>query len=640
MVAIPSRLQQRNEANLLVSFFFVLIGFTAICPSHAWQPPDDLFIIPATIVRERIEQAGQQQWLQFVQNSAQAILGESWRNALGPLPPADLPKENRVQWFSERIKQWTQSRSFVDQQTQAWLAQRCKASPEVSQVWDFGLHDGWVQSQILRNVSFLRFVQGQIAGDLLFDDSETRLGTAMWFRSLDDPQSLDSKMSEDRRHFEAPRLPTSEDLPNSLRWTHLSRLAWLYSDASESQRRRLLDLEAAMESILRSEQRDWQRLRSDESVIRAHRAQSTFPTPSPADRVFQLAEQASAVPTKAPDEAPDPYSLFDFPNPWRHTQPWSAILEFEVQDRDPNSQADSFTLVRQRSSNDPSSLTQPNVVLEWDRGRVRVRLIHALPYSYLEIETEPVFQTSGVYSLAVVYEGLPSAENLRIWSNGRWLPSRVLHDGLVRDVVSSDAQVLVVANPRVQTRCQLTQLECYRIALSGMELSGWSQDRDWKDWESSSREEQLAYCEHYARRVDLQWRYQRESLLFYADSFASALAKVGLVPSAESTITLQLPKAFAQVVGEDVSKKWSAPERRSLATRCGQELSGPLARNETLRQWQGMLASSGFPFSDQPFAADLERISQAWRSSWDRTALVEALLLSESWTAIAIDFAP
>jgi hypothetical protein len=643
MIASLTACRKHNEATLWVSFFFVVAFICSVQTVVAWQEASTSWTDPKPEVRLRIERATHQQWVEFIQASAHAVLGESWGEDIGTLPSKDLPTDQRVRWLSERIEQWTQSRSFVQSQTQSWVIDRCGGEFDNNKLWDFQLHDEWIRNSISRNESFLTFVQNQLAGDFMFDQPKARLGTTTWFRCVSCPQSVDERGSSRARAIKVPESPTLDELLENLKWSSLSRLLWLYCDTSESQRSRLLDLEASMVSVLRTEQRDWERLLRDPAVARWYQSQSGWPTPSPADKTFDLSEQqaTSAVNVSANDSQPS----YTMANPWRYAEPWTAVFEFEVRDDNAMVSEDPLVLIRQRSTHSAPSTKGQTCSIEWDDGKIGVRLIHSLPHSHIAIETEPSFRKAGVYSLAIVYDGFPSVEAVRVWGDGRWLSVRSMHEALVRDFASDESQVLEVIGSSDGSSVRVMQMESYRSALSAFELEGWRQAAAWKEWEACSEDEQLGAREHYARRVDMQWRYQRESLSFYASSFASVLAKVGMVPVADSDSkgALAIPEPFEGALGSAVNPQNLTPARRqSLARACEEKIANSLAMSEVIRQWRRMLATAGATEEVKTFDEEsmLQAFARQWVDTWNRRELIRSLVFSEGWVATALDSPP
>lgn len=636
MAAILRSFHSKNETHWLVSFFFAIAALHANFSLFAYQTLPEPPFAPSMDGQRRIQGASQEQWEQYVIRSAHATLGDDWEREAGPMPSIDLPNAARIVWLNKRIQRWTQSKAFVDRQSRAWVEERCDGAFDKNDAWDFSLHDHWIQRQIASNQPFVRFVQSQLAGDFESNEPDNQLGTATWFRSSKTvpspaPPSQPRPIAATKREG-----PTLDTLPDSLRWSHLSLIPWLYTDTTATQRRRLVDLESAMESVLRSEQAEWKRLHNDESVIQAHRSRTGYPAPNPAEITFRLDQMSQVNPA---DAATDNEIVHPFATPWRYTQPWTAMIQFEVEAIDSSVETDPTLLVRQQSSAGSPSSNQRSCEIEWQQGKIRVRLIHALPQSALELETEPVFLQPGQYSIAVVYEGLPNASALRVWSKGEWVATRIVQESLVRDFASRDSQVLILASSPERSACHLSNLECYRSAMSLTELIGWEQETEWRDWEMCSKEEQQAFRDYYARRIDLQWRYQRESLLFYADNFASALANIGMLPVADPNDLQFIPASFAGWVGMEKNGDWGGIDRQSLAKRCGQDpqMARRLASCEILRQWRMMLAS--LPSANEDFLTrgELESLVDRWTSSWDRASLIQELVLSDAWLRIAID---
>jgi hypothetical protein len=637
MVASPLAFFRRDGAIWMASFLFVLHGL--VSDAYAWQAVDPAWMNPTTQVRERIERASREQWLGLVTASARATLGETWQQVAGPMPSDDLPASKRVPWLLDRIDRWTQSQAFAQHQTRTWIIDRCCGQGGAAKGWDFHLHDAWINHSIANNESYLRFLQAQIAGDLLLGESDDRLGTSTWFRCAESIRDTDLRSREPSRRIPTRSSPSLDELPASLKWTSVSDLPWLHCEVSESQRARLLDLDRAIESVWKSELRDWKRLLQEESVANWYRSQTSWPRPNPSEMTFSLSDVEGMEPADAANVRLTPYAI---ENPWRSTQPWTAILEFELHDAGAVANADPMPLVRQRASIDHSG-EFTNSIIALREGRVVVRLVHALPNSYLEIETEPIVRAPGVYSLAVVYDGLPSVDGLRLWLDGRWLETYALHALLVRDFASNDVQVLEIASNSGNSGVRVTQLESYRSCLSPLELEGWRQSEEWKEWEDCSEEQRYAARDHYARRLDAQWRYQRESLSFYVSSFGSLLSRVGMVPVADSQGAVGIPKALAFASGakHDI-QGWNADKRRKLGWECERSVSEIVASNEIARQWTRMLAS----IEGNTKAGSLDEpglrtgLSKPWSQSWNRRELIRAILVSEAWLSTALDSMP
>jgi hypothetical protein len=634
--------RNKSEITLWISFFFAL-GIGCDNALFAWQQNGTNWTDPSPEVVNRIERANVQQWESLVHRTARAILGETWEDDLGTMPPQGLPSPQRVPWLAERLDRWMQSPSFPRYQSRSWIVDRCEGDVDTKEPWDFRLHDDWVRNSISSNESFLTFVEKQLAGDIIFETPEAKLATAAWFRcsrSLPDRSDAPFSRSLPLRRRSSPTL---DDLPENLKWTYLSQLPWLYSDVSESQRARLLDAEAAMVSVLKTEQRDWERLLREDIAPNWHRAQSTWPLPNPADMTFHLSERQEQAPA---DLANARHSSYGFSKPWRHTEPWTIILEIDCRDTLAIQREKPIVLVRQRSADSDPSNDRQNLTVDWRDGAIGIHLIHSLPHSYLSMETEPIFRRPGVYTLAIVYEGLPCADALRVWVDGQWLAVRSVHDQLVRDFASEGMHVLDVWGTAKNDSIQLLQFESYRCSLSSLELEGWRQTSAWKEWESCSEQEQRSTREHYARRVDLQWRYQRESLSFYANSFASVLAKVSMVPVAEpedSPGVLMFPGPFARSFsGVDQVQGWTSDRRKVFALDCRDKLATVVAENEVARQWHGMLGTMDVDLKRRAEGGDtkLREIAKLWSDSWNRRELMRALVFSEDWVATALDSPP
>ncbi|MCU0709104.1 MAG: hypothetical protein MUF23_12510 [Pirellula sp.] len=632
MKAIYSSYTLENEITAwVVSFFFVVLG-TCSTPAVAWQDTVNLSKVPAT-VRARIEQASPQDWEIFVAATKKSILGTHPSVGLEVAAPPNLTKDQRLPWISMRLVEWTRSPAFVEHQLQAWLQDRSgPIDSDRFPAWNFQRHEDWIRKNIDGNESFLTFMQRQLAGASLTAQGEDNIATASWFRTFAlDLEHQELGLDPSLAFIQSSR-PTPERLPISLKWSDLSHFPGVVHDCSQETAKRLQDIEAAMESVLNSEQRDWQRILIDEGPRRWHGKQIDFPRPDPMELTFDL----SAI----GDEQANNFSFEAWNSPWRHTEPWSVILELEVARMDRISSSSPITLLRQIASDAKGgNHHEHECAIVWDQGSIQVRLSHAYPQSYLAINTPPIIVEPGRTMIAIVYDGLPTTQSLRVWSQGKWQPQQSLHDVLLQDFATPLPQKLEISRGTASSAVRVNQVECYRSALTELELKGWTQESTWKDWGACTLEEQYASREHWAKRVDLQWRYQRESLLFYANSFATALARCSFMPILDPSIASAMPISLANGVGIHKGQSWNDSERVLLAKECEGVRSTVLAMAETERQWQQMIQGRVDAHASDSMD-ELRNIAERFRNRWDRRELILDLVLSDAWTRIAIASTP
>jgi hypothetical protein len=415
---------------------------------------------------------------------------------------------------------------------------------------------------------------------------------------------------------------------------------------SQIQFESLDSLERALRSILASETRDWNRLLSSSNVQTWHAKQVEFPVPADSDilRTIDTTDGVANIP---------------IPTGMGKGTEWSLVMELQTRgDRQSVVQL-SQPIVRQHAAG--SNSRERQAIVEWNRGKIRVRLLHGGPFSFIQIETSDIVAQPGNQRLAIVYDGTQAADALGIWIDGRFAPFQVQQDFLVRDFMDASPQVLEfpeAATPDAD--CAVQELACYRVALSEAELIGIDQDREWKVWDECSPQERLLWAEHYARRVDPQWRYQRESLLFYGAQFSALLDSLDVAPilSPEdpvpsrfwSSLSAEVPFPRNLFLGEDrvaVDLEWE--DRRLLASALEQSMAIPLARAEVDRQWRSLVS----PVSSEALTEWRGPVTSVWtvdernrvadlliRSGWDRRAMMQAMVSSQSWVTIAIDSPP
>jgi hypothetical protein len=149
---------------------------------------------------------------------------------------------------------------------------------------------------------------------------------------------------------------------------------------------------------------------------------------------------------------------------------------------------------------------------------------------------------NGTLQIAVVNEGLGGAGSVRLVVDGKPLDLAV--DLAVGEAEASSGASRkrlwkeIVRSEKVRWR--LTQrsvagIECqdakvFRLGLSIPELRGLAESFFKSDWESLEEEEKGLWVEHYAKRFDSQWRYQRESRAYYEGNLKSIQESEEMVP--------------------------------------------------------------------------------------------------------------
>jgi hypothetical protein len=252
--------------------------------------------------------------------------------------------------------------------------------------------------------------------------------------------------------------------------------------------------------------------------------------------------------------------------------------------------------------------------------------------------------------LAVAFDGLSTAASIRIGWDGQQVKTRVLYD---RWSPSSRESLPLdwVAAPVAIPGGTLAPIEwtCYRTALTDLEIMGLDPPGEWKDWDEETEAQQQMWREHYARRIDPELRYLRESLLFYAGNYSEKWRDIPTTPTIASEPWLLawiaarmdgdtevFPRGIGEAAWEAVRWDPNAEARLRLAEAIGSELAPSIALTEVRRQWRCL--TEAHPDAAELSDERLQSISSAWiEHRWSRSWLLSELLGSSEWRSIAID---
>jgi hypothetical protein len=175
--------------------------------------------------------------------------------------------------------------------------------------------------------------------------------------------------------------------------------------------------------------------------------------------------------------------------------------------------------------------------LELVHGHVQVSFVHDQAVSELVLRTTQTI-SNGIRQIAVVNEGFEGPSSVRLVVDGNPLDLQVdeaeassgaSQKRLWKEVVRGEkARWRITQKSATGIECQDTRV--YRLGLSIPELRGLTESFLKSDWESLDGMEKRFWIEHYAKRIDSQWRYQRESRAYYAGNLKSIQESVAMVP--------------------------------------------------------------------------------------------------------------
>lgn len=594
----------------------------------------------------------------------------------------NVPTLQRETAFREAVLGWCQSKDFAKSQSDSWIQHHfppTAIAPHVAP-WNDSLHTEWLQSSIAANESFFKFLQQQLAADLEAEDVRSALPTASWFRGRSwEPISL-------------PTLDATQSTRPSAEW---------YERITDSQRTQRNDLDRAIASILKTEAQDWQRLLVAKTVEQWQGQHDVPPLPSDSDLIAQWPD---AIPVSSTEEAvigeqgkwtdsmgreiiSSPMRIgtgysasVPVSSPLSLSREWTLVWNLDIEsDAATTFDADQTWLL---FSQHPDGLGNDNqglprgITIAWHSDRVRCSLVHDDPISAIEIESLKAIPLQDRLQLAVVYDGTQAASGLRIACDGQFLETRVLADRIAREFASpsptrwemgdANAKGLSNANGVVAS---IEDFQCYRIALTEPELSALAQAFEWKPWAECSDRERLGWVEYYARRVDLDWRYQRESLLYYLSNRSRLSNTIPFVPVMDGTASmagwgvnpLRFPGTLLSTeelrLHENGVRWLGAGNRREFAIALlhNESSRAAIAAAEVQRQWLALtqtLSEEPHSGSDQPSQrmpvepstlepSLLRRLTDGFiDSGGDRQQLLLQLVSSPNWLAIALDLKP
>lgn len=699
----------------------------------------------------KIEELSTKQWTLLVTRTSQALLG----NPLNSIEYHDLlnaPPQSRQKRLQLAIMTWLQSDLFAKLQARDWcrdyfvVAQANSANvTEDNKLWDYSPHNRWLEDAIQSNMPFDSYVTCQLTGltaQPFGGPMPQRLATASWYRARQfqipdhvEISNVDSNRPRNSLRDSSTASPPTlqpfktfqEPTPLGLSDLILGESTWLYQEAPDFRRNQLRTLTDAIASIRQSEIKDWELLIQDDTVRSWYQKQTTHPKPPRSERIFVWPSADQQIALRDNDGhrvTQSPLAMGsggfadtvhgEIEDPLRRSQEWTVVLNCNFgHDLVTSSTSDPQRILTQRtrSSRTPAivdawslRVSNPHELrLEIADGCLRVSLVHDHPISMIQVQTTEPIAIDSWTQIAVSYDATNRAHSLRVSLDGQYVGLNYLTDSLIRDFVVEDS--LAPAEARSYElqfggsttsghSWELEDIEVYRTVLSTPELRGLIENAPWQDWQDFSEPERLAWIEHYARRIDPHWRYERETLHYYLSNEYLIWESVPLTP------ILPAPTHLAQLRpdpsqfndhhqpkdnqtkdnrenripnGDPVSHRhlfpWKIMDTESInqwIAAIGTEelrwdtLDAPwkesISRTEVARQWQHLIdrislktdeSSEALPGIEQPGIqttprrlTELRLRSLAKRfidRSWDRQAMMLDLLLSPEWIAIALD---
>ena len=443
----------------------------------------------------------------------------------------------RSQAFEAFVDELLSSDSYSQWRAQTWIHDMT-SKPAIDRGeylgWSIESYRRWLIESARRNDRFDAFLRMQCIGDEQLRSDQRMLPTAVWY------------FSGHRSAFDVIELPTPIE-SNLLR-----------------------PFRESLESIVQAEERDWQRLNkgteaSGGAVEKWYRGELDYPKVPEEILAWQWPD-AQGLDEQARVTNGDS-SIEHMGQPLRAIRDWTLVFQLAVSAEALASDLPIVIFEQQEISQEtkPQLESPPEpqheqiheqmhdvtdragrtLRLEFVRGHLQLSLVHDQDVSELVLRTKQQIH-KGTLQIAVVNEGLGGPGSVRLVVDGNPLDLAV--DEAV-DLAVGEAEASSGASRKrlwkeivrsEKVRWRLTQrsvagIECrdakvFRLGLSIPELRGLTESFFKSDWESLEDEEKRLWVEHYAKRFDSQWRYQRESRTYYAGNLKSIQESEAMVP--------------------------------------------------------------------------------------------------------------
>ena len=508
---------------------------------------------------------------------------------------ANLPASKRHNGLDRLVRETLESEAFAQAQAQAWMLDHFEINTQDPETlrnlkasgWDTDAYQKWLQQAIVDNTRFDLFVQNQLTGDR---ESSSLIPTHAWYLAG--------------------------------QWSNYEILA----NPTPIESNLIRQFKTATESIEKAETLDWLRLQTElkkenNQILRWWRLQNRWPQVPREDLIFSW-----------PTTSEKPPSIRAF-------REWTLVLAGRFSKEQIESQKP-LVLFVQSYDGQVAQSPQRSLIVELREGRPFVRLIHDARISTLEAMCHDPLPPDTSTQIAIVNDGLGRPDSIRIFIDGH--PQK-LRDSQVpsrcyKEILSPIANQWRFGPTPGENR-GLEQVDFYRLALSGPECRGLADDVWSEVWNELDDAMKLEWADHYARRVDLQWRYQRESRGHYAANMAAIFESQSLLPvlgRPDQTILLTHPERFPNtLLGE---KKMDAVQNGQVVhtqadawkVTGSPESIDPMARTEVARSWRWMTQWSGIKNRSE-WKSD--RWMDEFAKDWDRRKmlcnLISELLIIE-----------
>jgi hypothetical protein len=581
-------------------------------------------------------QSDAQDWIVSLERTHRALTGLDLP-ASRAQSLAQTPDDQRTEVFNNFLSDLLASDGFAQAQADAWMLDHFATVSDRGEAsgWDTPSFRRWLIDRFKDNTPYDQFLRSQLVGTT---EPSSMLATHAWY--------LGGQWSQYK--IAAFPIPIESNL--------------------------VMQFRTALESIERSEHKDWQRLieqtqksptqKGSNPVRDFWQSLRSWPTVDDQQRVWnwpdptaqELTEPAARSAELASKKTPvdfGPQEVLIVPNApkLRAVRPWTLVLVGRFP-RKLIEQPESVCIFEQSQTAQSQwgdlDRAQRSFRMELSEGRLVVRLIHDARISCQVIRTQEALPTEQTIHLAISNDGLGRSDSIRVVVDGVQISTKPddASLGCYKEIVSKEPSPWRIGTSG-PIGWRLEQAMLYRESLSIPEVQGLA-DALWiDDWNEIDQQVQIQWIEHYAKRIDPQWRYQRESRDHYASNLAAVVESQSMLPvlgSLDEPIFLvqhdRFPNTLVDLADRNVEispSKMVQTQANRWRIEAGQKLDPEsVARSEIRRVWKTMVRHSSRTHraGDAGDAGMVDTLAIEFMRYWDRrkmvTKLIERLLQSDA----------
>jgi len=481
---------------------------------------------------------------------------------------AGLTTAERQEFFDRFLKEIFASDDYAKAQADAWMLDHFQidySKPESMESversgWDTDSYRKWVIQSFSSNTRFDEFLQSQLVGTV---GDNSKLSTHAWYLA---GQWSDYQIAQNLSPIESNLIG---------------------------------QFKTALESIEKTETKDWTRLielsqKDNNEIKRWWQSLRIWPTVPGDELVWSWPKNGDQQPSDsiAMYEPKEDQALRGF-------REWTLVIDAKIP-KEMIDKLDPIVLFAQCANGKIHDEPQRTLLVELRQGRVCVSLIHDTRISFEQVQTDEAVVADDPIQIAIVNDGLGRPDSVRVLVNGQTQSTKrhPLAKGYLKEIVFGKNNQWVIGKG-ASSEPLIEQVQMYRLALSPPECRGLAQCPWMGTWEEIGEPNRAEWVEHYARRVDVQWRYQRESRGHYEANLAAVKESASMTPvlrDANQPIYLTQTQRFPNTLLSIPTPIHQNPEDIATTTPKDWSQSGSrwdfkkTANAEAKRTWQSMLS--------------------------------------------------